>query len=239
MKLFALSIVILISIVQSHAQDTVSYYREAGAVDFSKMWILDSIETERGKFFKRPEPLGFIGDDYQRFQIHFTSVVRSKVDPYEYVVRGKTKVRTNIGAFHGTLHIDRAFQYRDNEFPGYKLGRLEGRYLFFEDRESPGSGSLRGTFNLDWFLDGKNKPQYNALWAVADGFTNNEFRGAWTSYRSKLSKKCNWGDFRIPDCGDLDSGAGEFGVNTKYLNHGWRDYSSGWDSTTTTIAWWR
>ncbi len=59
---------------------------------------------------------------------------------------------------------------------------------------------------------------------IADGFSNNQFTGSWTSYKTNASKKCNWGDYRIPECGDLDIGAGEFIVNEKYIKNGWTSY---------------
>ena len=59
---------------------------------------------------------------------------------------------------------------------------------------------------------------------MADGFYNNQFVGTWTSYKTNSSKKCHWGDFRIPESGDLDSGDGEFIVNEKYAKNGWSNY---------------
>ncbi len=59
---------------------------------------------------------------------------------------------------------------------------------------------------------------------INDSFSNNGFIGTWTSYKTNTSKKCNWGDYRIPDCGDLDSGTGEFMVSSKYIKNGWLEY---------------
>ena len=59
---------------------------------------------------------------------------------------------------------------------------------------------------------------------VADNFDNNGFVGHWTSYRTGKSKICHWGDFRIPDCGDLDQGVGGFIPNPKYLRRGWQSF---------------
>ena len=49
-----------------------------------------------------------------------------------------------------------------------------------------------------------------------------------SSYKTKSSKKCHWGDYRIPDCGDLDKGAGEFSVSEKYIKNGWENYKLAW-----------
>ena len=65
---------------------------------------------------------------------------------------------------------------------------------------------------------------YDALDSNADGYFNNQFDGTWTSYKTGVSKMCNWGDYRIPDSKGLDGGAGEFIVNEKYKNNGWQNY---------------
>jgi hypothetical protein len=36
--------------------------------------------------------LGFIGENYQRFHIHFISIIQNPLNPYEYFAYGKTKV---------------------------------------------------------------------------------------------------------------------------------------------------
>jgi hypothetical protein len=62
---------------------------------------------------------------------------------------------------------------------------------------------------------------------VADGFSNNTFVGTWTSYKTGKSKKCNFGDYRIPECegsNGCDIGAGEFSINPKYRENGWQSY---------------
>jgi hypothetical protein len=58
----------------------------------------------------------------------------------------------------------------------------------------------------------------------ADGFKNNQFEGTWTNYRMTITKKCNWGDFRIPNSEKLDSGTGEFIPTETYLKYGWQSY---------------
>lgn len=85
---------------------------------------------------------------------------------------------------------------------------------------------------------------------VADGFTNNNFTGTWTSYKSNLSRKCNWGDYRIPESRLLDIGAGQFSVDQKYRKNGWENFSVAWNSNSETpdvkkardkelLAWWK
>ncbi len=73
-------------------------------------------------------------------------------------------------------------------------------------------------------IDDKGQFRYDALNFFSDGFSNNQFVGSWTSYKTNKTKRCNWGDYRIPESGDLDIGAGEFSVNDKYLKNGWKIY---------------
>ncbi|WP_440135596.1 hypothetical protein, partial [Chitinophaga sancti] len=74
--------------------------------DLTKLWRADTIQAEGdGDIIPFPEPLGYIGDNYQRFCIHYTSVTKSKENPYQYIVCGKTKVKENICSFTGTITV--------------------------------------------------------------------------------------------------------------------------------------
>jgi hypothetical protein len=73
----------------------------------------------------------------------------------------------------------------------------------------------------EFLIDNKGQFRYDAISFSADGFSNNQFIGSWTSYKTDASKKCNWGDYRIPECGDLDIGAGELSISEKYSKNGW------------------
>src|SRR5690242_10027684 len=79
---------------------SVDYFPSIKNYDLSKLWQADSIQIEGdGDNIPFPEPLGYIGDNFQRFYIHYISVTRSKNDPYQYNVYGKTMVRENICSF--------------------------------------------------------------------------------------------------------------------------------------------
>jgi len=217
-----LFVFLLFSLGNVRAQET-SYFENAAKLDFSQIWMTDSIEE--GKLYKRHEPLGFIGDNYQRLYIHFISMIQNIDNPYEYFVYGKSKVKNNICEFQGTIVVKDAKMDKDLEFPELKAGYIQCDYHFFEDQNKAGTGQFKGTCKLNWYFDKKNKLKYNALIASSDDFTNSEFIGQWISYKTGVKKRCNWGDYRIPDSGDLDSGAGEFVVNEKYKQNGWENYS--------------
>jgi len=59
---------------------------------------------------------------------------------------------------------------------------------------------------------------------VADGYYNNQCKAAWTSYKTRKSKKCNWGDFRMPDSEELDQGTGDVSINEKFIKFGWETF---------------
>lgn len=219
---------------QSFGQKTkdVDFYNKLKDYDLSGVFNPDSITDDGNETFKRPDPIGYIGDNYQRFKIHLLSVVKSKSNPYEYKISGKTKVKDNICSFTGTITVikatyDTSTLMRDIGFPTFEDGLITGHVKISEDKAQPGSGTIEGKLITDIYFDDKNKIHYSALMLIADGFFNNQFEGKWISYKTGKAKKCNWGDFRIPDSRDLDFGTGEFGVNPKYKMNGWENYDYG------------
>ncbi len=211
--------------------DSIKYY------DLSKLWRSDSILNleyvddtfyRDPRCFSFPEPLGFIGNNYQRFYIHFISVKKDKKNPYQYNIAGKTKVKNNICGFKGKLIIDTAYYIIDSDISAqFKSGHVKCHCVFYEDSAKYMSGYISGTMGSDWLIY-QNKLYYNSTYFVADGYCNNQFKGVWTSYKGNVKKKCNWGDFRIPDSGELDGGAGEFSPTDKYENNGWQNYRNAW-----------
>ncbi len=265
-KLFSVFLfVILFSVSYTKGQipKTKDFYAIIKKYDVNKLWISDSLLVmdhdfdSNGKsisFEPRkigfPEPFGFIGSNYQRFYIHFLSVSKSKNDPYKYIVSGKTKVKNNICSFKGTIAINKSILYEEQDDKRFIQGSVYGVYKFYEDSSQPSSGYITGVLKTDFYLDNKQQIFYDDLNLIADDYCNNQFTGTWKSYKIKsMTKKCHWGDFRIPGCGDLDNGAGDFGVNNKYRNNGWQSYmqsTGGVDSTTENKArdaenekWWK
>jgi len=219
------------------------FYDSAKYYDFSKIWHGDSIlnleyvDDTFGmdpKYFPFPEPLGFIGDNYQRFYIHFITVKKSKQNPYQYTVVGKTRVKGNICSLKGLITIDTACFDLDTTEP-FVSAKLRKGYVicscvFNENKSSKNSGIITGSLGTDWCLY-NGQICYDNIMGVADGYSNNEFKGKWKSYIGNTVKKCNWGEYRIPGCGDLDIGAGEFSPDDKYLKNGWQSYREQYDQT--------
>jgi len=217
-------------LADSFAQDTATtnFFDQIKNYNLSKVFAADSILTEdreSGKEkIKRAEILGFMGDDFQRFYNHFDSVIQNPTNSYEYLVFGKTKVKETIRSFQGTITIRQSRIHKSSDIPDYQQGVATCDVLFFEDKKQNSTGFLKGRLTSNFILDNKGELRYDAIMFVADGFANNQFVGTWTSYKTNISKKCHWGDYRIPDSGDLDIGAGEFSVADKYVKNGWENY---------------
>ena len=207
---------------------TIEYLPEAKEVDFSDLWSLDSILVENRNLIERKQPLGFIGNDFQRFYIRFISVIQNPKNTLEYLVYGKTKVKNNICDFQGKINISTARIYLRGDLPNLKQGYILGDYNFYEDKDQKHTGFFTGHFKTHFYFDSNDILQYDAISFVADGFENNQFEGIWTSYENGQKKKCNWGDYRIPDSQDLDTGTAEFATAKKYDDFGWKYYNLAW-----------
>lgn len=226
-----LQILLLLSttLVNSQEVKTTDFFNQIKNYDVSNLWVADKIQIELDtNLVDRIEPIGYIGDNYQRFYIHYISGIQNPTNKHQYLLFGKTRVKNNVCDFQGKILITESRTYNQSDVPGYKQGYIKGTYEFFEDSKQKGTGVLQGTFTSHFFIDNNNLLKYDALMFGADGFNNNQFKGMWTSYKTGNSKKCNWGDGRIPDSDGLDLGAGEFGPAEKYLKYGWENYSLAW-----------
>lgn len=208
---------------------TSEFTGEIGKYDVSDLWTLERFQIEDGgTTVERSGPLGYIGDNYQRFYIHFISAIQNPKNPLEYFIYGKTRVKENICSFQGTIVVTQSRTYDEGDVAHLQQGFVMGIYEFFEDPDQKGTGILKGNFRSDFYIDKDNKMKYDAIAFVGDGYENNQFEGTWTGYRSATPKKCNWGDYRIPDSDDFDMGAGEFAPGDEYKKNGWENYSLAW-----------
>lgn len=197
--------------------------------DISHVFAAERFSTpdgEGGWYEQERAPvLGFLGDDYHRLYIHFISVIKNTDNPTEYFVYGKSRFKGTICAFAGTLQLTAAEEYVEPEYPDQRQGSVKGTYRFDEDQKQRHTGIFAGEFTAYWRLDENGNVVYNGLlFGMDDGYSNNAFTGTWTSHRTGKGKVCNWGDYRIPDSGMLDLGAGEFSPNEDYRDNGWRSY---------------
>lgn len=225
-------IFILITLIVSFNlfAQSVNFFKQMKKYDLCKILSPDSITGDENIKFKMPEPLGYIGTNYQRFQFHIISIKKSSVNPYQYLITGKTRVKNYTCKFSGTITIINAEldswkpSLKDIGYPNYREGTITSIVKINEDSSETFSGYIKGKLLTEIYIDKNQNIYYNDLMLVADGFSNNQFEGKWTSYKTGKVKNCNWGDFRIPNSKYLDCGAGEFIPSDKYLDFGWRSY---------------
>jgi len=201
------------------------------------------------------EVFGFIGDNYQRIRIKFISVFKVNSSTDTYMVFGKSMVKNSICTFRGTLKISniRKFLSTSSGVDGmYKNKGIKGEYTMLgeyslpENMDQKNSGVFNGVFQSNFYIDKYDHVKYDDIDLNADGYSNNQFVGQWNSYRKMLMKRCNWGDYRIPNSGDLDIGAGDFSPADKYLKVGWQSLRDSASSSNNKIAkttketrWWK
>lgn len=205
--------------------------------DLSRMIIPDSILTnpdycsqkDEFMFIEKTsefEPIGYRGRDFQRFYIHYDSV--RFMGNGIYKVEGRTRYRDTIRLFSGTITLDSMRLCKKENLPSTgEFGTLCGHYQFDED-EFSGGGVLTGKMWIG-FAKINGRFYYDAFkLGLADGYSNRQYEGVWTSKGLTRMEKCNWGDFRIPDSRGLGSGEAEFIPRDSCLDRGWRIYTYGW-----------
>ena len=172
--------------------------------------------------------LGYIGENYQRMRIVILSATKQPSRPDTYDVVGRSMVKNVIRPFTGTLKIKQTASIElDDDYKHEKVkeaGLVYGEYRFSENARQTNTGEFEGVFITNWIVDKNGQFKYDEVLIGADGYSNNQFAGTWTSYRTKVKRPASWGDSRIPVAGDLDIGAGEFFPDEKYVRNGWEGY---------------
>ncbi len=176
---------------------------------------------------------GFLGDDYQRLRVKILTVTKQRGRPDTYSVTGKSMVKGVVRSFTGTMTMTKVRLYKaphdgiDEENKDKRIkecGVVVGEYHFSENIKETETGKFDGAFATYWYVDDKGSINYDDHEMGADAYRNNQFVGTWTSFRKKVKKVANWGDYRIPLSGYLDIGAGEFSPDDTYLPNGWQSY---------------
>ena len=254
MKLFVFIVLVGVSLSQGTVTvaappDSTNFYLSIKNYDLSKLWQGDSVHfiTNEGYLDGRrlyegeltdkfPEPYGFIGLGYQRFYIHYLTIKKDTGNAYRYMVTGKTKVKDSVRSFKGTITVVKAKVSKEamvmivptpNNKKSevlFKQGIAYCDINFAEDTSKPASGTITGRLTTRFYLDSSQHMFYDNLNNISDSYCNNQFIGLWKKNKTDSVKRCNWGDYRIPACGDLDEGAGGFSPSDKYLMNGWQSY---------------
>ena len=184
--------------------------------------------------FLRQEPLGYIGDDYTRFRIHFCQV--AKISDYQYSIEGYCHWwgLENTIAIQGVLTVD-SFLVNKSAEPYDRLlfrTRYGIVYATVELSNTHGDGRWTGSARFNYKLMGGKFCYDTEGIACADGYENNQYSGIWESGGKKLV--CNWGDYRIPGAeNDFDVGAAYFSPQGGI---GWESYRIVLEDS---LLWWR
>jgi hypothetical protein len=189
--------------------------------DFSTAWL--SIDHPQD---------GVLGLNYQRIQIYFSRIYKSKKDPRVYLVEGKSKVKNNICSFKGEMlismlsYFNTTVETQNEERKELGSGRIVVNYSFYEDSSEYHSGVFEGVADCAFYLDSTGRYIYESIF-YDDDFHNRTFVGKWTDYKTGNQKKCIWGDERLPFTFDFDIGEGGMAINPKYRKNGWETFDDG------------
>ncbi len=171
----------------------------------------------------RTPVLGFAGANYQRLRVVFLSVVPDSTAAGRYTATGFTLFKGRQTPFTGTVTTQKIARLAawntgtDDEMKGRVRdeGALFATYSFHEADDT----TLTGTMELDWYVDTHGRLVYDDIDAASDGYCNNQYSGTWTAASGTIT--ANFGEYRIPQSGDLDVGAAEFQAAAKYAAYGW------------------
>ena len=174
--------------------------------------------------------LGFIGTNYKRLRITFTSIKKSEENKDVYEVEGfSTVMNKNKRTFKGTFSLRSHYKFAEHtvDVPLPKKGEIVGystfSYELAEDENLTATGVFKGKMIVMWFKKVNVAPVYYIPFHD-DGERNYQFFGTWTSYKTKKTSVASWGEYCIPCSGDFDLGDGDFGPNPKYWQYGWEEF---------------
>ena len=173
--------------------------------------------------------LGYIGNG-QRLYMHFDTIYKDPVNPYCYHVAGASKVKQNLCRFTGRIDLH-SFAPNEESDSLVKRYHLKAQYQLNEDANQRGSGFFAGRLTSCFYIY-QDSVYFDDVESGEDSYNNNQFEGRWTSYRTKVSKKANFGIGRIPDSGNLDVGAAEFHVDPEKQHLGWESYTKAFETET-------
>lgn len=198
--------------------------------DFSTVWQADD------HFI-----IGFIGANFQRLDIRYSSIIKDHANPTLYYVYGKSKVKTNICDFQGTIKLIQHYKQTKNMHEGYKSeGYIIANIDFYEKNDQQHSGQFKGVLETFYAIDSNGKLVYPDDGDQPSSNYNNGFVGTWTDYQTKKSKPAHWGADFVPLSSDLNvaTAIGDFIPNEKYQKNGWQHQANGWVFPTPE-NWWK
>lgn len=166
--------------------------------------------------------LGYIGADYHRLHINFSSV--KKASNTKYIVSGEYKITGKAHPFNGEIQITKIFNYGVDDFMKGKINAQGIALATYFIKGETEKFQAKGYMLTRWYIDNDEKLLYDDISEDKDLYANNLFCGECEAGKMQ-TRPCAWGHYRIPNSGDLDIGAGEFSPNPKYLGNGWSDFN--------------
>ena len=174
--------------------------------------------------------LGFIGTNYKRLRITFTSIKKSEENKDVYEVEGfSTVMNKNKRTFKGTFSLRSHYKFAEHtvDVPLPKKGEIVGystfSYELAEDENLTATGVFKGKMIVMWLKKVNAAPVY-FLPFNRDSERNYQFFGTWTSYTTKKTSVASWGIYRISCSDDFDEGVGDFIPAPKYWQYGWEEF---------------
>ena len=174
--------------------------------------------------------LGFIGTNYKRLRITFTSIKKSEKNKDVYEVEGFSIVMNkNKRTFKGTFSLLSHYKFAEQtvDVPLPKKGEIVGystfSYELAEDENLTATGVFKGKMIVMWLKKVNAAPVY-FLPFNRDSERNYQFFGTWTSYKTKKTSVASWGEDRIPCSRDFDEGVGDFIPKPQYWQYGWEEF---------------
>ena len=197
----------------------IPYKKYTATLDMEKV-----LNAEKSNF------LGFIGTNYKRLRITFTSIKKSEENKDVYEVEGfSTVMNKNKRTFKGTFSLRSHYKFAEQtvDVPLPKKGEIVGystfSYELAEDENLTATGVFKGKMIVMWLKKVNAAPVYYIPFHD-DGERNYQFFGTWTSYKTKKTSIASWGIYRIPCSDDFDEGVGDFIPKPQYWQYGWEEF---------------
>ena len=197
----------------------IPYKKYTATLDMEKV-----LNAEKSNF------LGFIGTNYKRLRITFTSIKKSEENKDVYEVEGfSTVMNKNKRTFKGTFSLRSHYKFAEQtvDVPLPKKGEIVGystfSYELAEDENLTATGVFKGKMIVMWLKKVNAAPVY-FLPFNRDSERNYQFFGTWTSYKTKKASIASWGIYRIPCSDDFDEGVGDFIPKPQYWQYGWEEF---------------
>jgi len=152
---------------------------------------------------------GFVGSNYQRLILHYDTIYMDATQN-KYYAKGAIICQDKKYVWEGII------QPVNVKNRGISCVLTSRFTLLLSDLSR-----IEGNF-ITLYRQEKNSYVYDDSDYVSDSYMNNYFIGIWMD--KNKTQKCCWGEFRIPESGDLDIGVGEFSPNEKYYPYGWSDF---------------